>query len=121
MSSHFKCEYYRFLESLSGTEDGGRIVRMVRRVREMLALDGNTVIVVVTASAFALRAACKPVPCIDLHPWLGGGDFEETAALRGIEFGSCLELSRLRPVYHPAVVIPLPVFEGREVFFYITA
>ena len=112
---YFEYEDYRFFESLSRTEDRGWIVRMVRRIREMLALYGNTVIVVVAAAAFAFRAAGKPVAGVNLNTRLCRDDFQQAAALRSVKFGRSLELAGFSPVYNPAVIISFSISESREI------
>ena len=115
LPSYLERKDYSLLESLSGTQDCGRVVRSVRRVREMLTFDGHTVIVTVRASALAFRTACKPVSSIDLDSRLGSGDFKHPPACWGVEFSRSLELSLLRPVDDPAVVIAFPVFQGWKI------
>ena len=81
----------------------------------MLALDGNTFIIVVATSALACRAALKPVAGVNLDGWLGGQNLKLTAALRRVQLSRRLKLTSLIVVDHEAVVIPLTIVESREV------
>lgn len=87
----------------------------------MLAFYSHALIVTVTASAFSNRTSCKPVSGIYLHAWLCGYHFQSPSAGRGIQFSSCLQLTGLSTVDHPAVVIPFPIFQSREIFPDITS
>ena len=102
-------------EGLARTEHGCRELRLVRRIRTVLALDGHTLIVVIATSALACRAALKPVAGVNLDGWLGGQNLKLTAALRRVKLSRRLKLTSLIVVDHEAVVIPLTIVESREV------
>ncbi len=59
----------------------------------MLALDGHSLVVVVTSAALARRTALKPVSGVDLNSRLGGQDLKQTAALRRVQLCGSLKLS----------------------------
>lgn len=80
----------------------------------MLALDGNSVVIMIDMSVLALRAALEPVSSIDLDARLGGYNLEAAAALGRDKACGSLQLARLCTVYDIAVVIALSEFQGIE-------
>jgi len=111
-----KVKHYCLVECLVGLEDYGRIFRMVGAVGIMLALDCDSVVVVIDAALLALGAAVEPVAGVHLHAGLGGGDGERAAAACCLEDGGGLKLAGSVTVYEPAGVVALAIPQGGKIF-----
>ena len=112
--SYREFKYNSLVEHLAGTKHGRRIVRLIGTVREMLALNCNSIIVMIGDAILAGRAAIKPVAGVNLHAGLGGIDRQLAAAFRRIELGRFLNLTGQITVNQETVVIAFSVVQGRE-------
>lgn len=81
---------------------------MIGSVGHSLTLDGNTVVVFVTATALAFRAAGQPVAGVDLYCRLGGFHLKHTTALGRLKHSYLRQVVLVPVVDNPAVVISFP-------------
>ena len=102
-------------KSILRTQDRGRVLGFVRRIRAVLALNGYSFVVKIGTAAFTHGATRKPVTSVDLDSGLGSQHLQQTAALGGIQLGGGLQLARLVTIYHPAVVISLTILQSGEI------
>ena len=97
----------RLFEHLAGTQNRCLVVRLVRGVGTVLALDGHALIVKITAAALSARAAGQPVSGVHLNSGLGGQHFQLAAAFGGVQDRGRLKLPRLIARNQPAVIVSL--------------
>src|SRR5258708_4157142 len=80
-----QCEHPSRLVAPAGPQHGGREVRMVRRIGEMLRLEAQRGTLLIHAAALAGDRAVEEVPGVELQARLGRRHVERTSARRILE------------------------------------
>ena len=71
--------------NLSRLQENGREVRLVDRIREVLGLEANPMVLLVFLAALTDVGAVEIVPGVELDTRLRGQDLEQTTGARVIE------------------------------------
>src|SRR5580765_4494871 len=82
-----KLKHRRLMELLSRFQDRAREIRMIRRIREVLCLQAESITVFVNVAFLASDRSVKEVACVELDRRLSGRNLEHASCRRLIDAG----------------------------------